>query len=72
MGMGTRLVSAQHFASDQIKKESAQLEAKWERLRGVVNERVELFDLSVSFHETQQKVYFTMVKCRHPEVRHSI
>lgn len=54
--MGTRLISAQHFASEQIKQESADLEAKWEGLRGVVEGRVELFDLSVSFHESQQKV----------------
>ena len=59
--MGTRLISAQHFASEQIKQESADLEAKWEGLRGVVEGRVELFDLSVSFHESQQKVHFEFV-----------
>lgn len=54
--MGERLIQAQHYALEQIRTESAGLKEKWEGLRGVVEERVELFDLSVSFHESQQKV----------------
>lgn len=56
MNVGERLISAQHYASEQIRSDSRDLEKQWERLKGVVSERVELFDLSVSFHETQQKV----------------
>ena len=54
--MGKRLISAQHFASEKIKELSEELEAKWERLKGVVEGRVELFDLSLSFHQNQHEV----------------
>ncbi len=56
LGVGERLVLAQHYASEQIKRESKELEGKWEEIRGVVKDRVGLLDLSVSFHESQEKV----------------
>lgn len=58
--MGDRLIASQHYAEEQIRAESQELEERWEGLRGVIEERVELFDLSVSFHENQHKVVGTL------------
>lgn len=57
VSMGEKLIAAQHYASEQIRSISKQLEEEWERLRGIIEGRVELLDLSVSFHENQQKVH---------------
>lgn len=56
IGMGDKLVASHHFAREQIQRKLDELQDKWEVLRGVVEERVELLDLSVSFHDSQQKV----------------
>ncbi len=56
IGLGDKLVAAHHFARDQIQRKLDELQEKWDVLRGVVEERVELLDLSVQFHDSQQEV----------------
>ena len=64
IGMGDKLVAAHHFAREQIQRKLDELQEKWDVLRGVVEERVELLDLSVSFQDSQQKVRMFRGSCR--------
>jgi len=56
VGMGDKLIAAHHFAREQIQCKLDELKDKWEVLKSVVEDRVELLDLSVSFHDSQQQV----------------
>ena len=62
IAVGERLIAAQHYASSQIQNMSSKLEGKWAVLRSVVEERVELLDLSVSFHDSEEKVRMILYK----------
>ena len=54
--LGERLVSAKHYATEQIKDQSVEVRGRWDKLSVLVDQRASLFSLSISFFDRQQKV----------------
>ena len=69
IAVGERLVEAEHPSSGEIQTMSIELNENIDRLKGVVEERVELLDHSVHFQDSQQKV---LAVCDDEYMYHSI
>ncbi|KAL2080069.1 hypothetical protein ACEWY4_023862 [Coilia grayii] len=51
MSVGNRLLESGHYASQQIKQISGQLEQEWKAFAAALDERSTLLDMSASFHQ---------------------
>ncbi|CAL8297080.1 unnamed protein product [Lota lota] len=51
MSVGNRLLESGHYASQQIKQISAQLEQEWKAFAAALDERSTLLEMSASFHQ---------------------
>ncbi|XP_047462007.1 triple functional domain protein isoform X3 [Mugil cephalus] len=51
MSVGNRLLESGHYASQQIKQISSQLEQEWKAFAAALDERSTLLDMSASFHQ---------------------
>ena len=54
--MGDRLTAANHYAAEIFRSRSKELKGCWESLAQMTEERTTLLTLSISFHDSQQKV----------------
>ncbi|KAG9355723.1 hypothetical protein JZ751_000561 [Albula glossodonta] len=51
MSVGSRLLEAGHYASQQIKQISSQLEQEWKAFAAALDERSTLLEMSAAFHQ---------------------
>lgn len=56
MSVGNRLLESGHYASQQIKQISSQLEKEWKAFAAALDERSTLLDMSGSFHQKCDQV----------------
>lgn len=67
MSVGNRLLESGHYASQQIKQISGQLEQEWKAFAAALDERSTLLEMSASFHQkcdqvTQIQMFFCFFK----------
>ncbi|XP_055012937.1 triple functional domain protein isoform X4 [Boleophthalmus pectinirostris] len=55
MSVGNRLLESGHYASQQIKQISSQLEQEWKAFAAALDERSTLLDMSATFHQKCDK-----------------
>ncbi|KAJ0003220.1 hypothetical protein NQD34_008318 [Periophthalmus magnuspinnatus] len=55
MSVGNRLLESGHYASQQIKQISGQLEQEWKAFAAALDERSTLLDMSATFHQKCDK-----------------
>lgn len=58
MSVGNRLLESGHYASQQIKQISSQLEKEWKAFAAALDERSTLLDMSGGFHQKCDQVSF--------------
>lgn len=68
MSVGNRLLESGHYASQQIKQISGQLEKEWKAFAVALDERSTLLEMSASFHQKCDQVswkqtYYTLYLC---------
>ncbi len=56
MSVGNRLLEAGHYASQQIKQISGQLEQEWKAFAAALDERSALLEMSATFHQKCDQV----------------
>ena len=56
ISVGERLIAARHYALDVMQVGNKRLKTNWEKFSTIVEERNNMFELSVVFHDWQQKV----------------
>lgn len=56
MSVGNRLLEAGHYASQQIKQISGQLEQEWKAFAAALDERSTLLEMSATFHQKCDQV----------------
>ncbi|XP_058878264.1 triple functional domain protein isoform X9 [Acipenser ruthenus] len=56
MSVGNRLLESGHYASQQIKQISSQLEQEWKAFAAALDERSTLLDMSAVFHQKAEQV----------------
>lgn len=56
MSVGNRLLESGHYASQQIKQISGQLEKEWKAFAAALDERSTLLEMSASFHQKCDQV----------------
>jgi len=56
MSVGNRLLESGHYASQQIKQISAQLEQEWKAFAAALDERSTLLEMSATFHQKCDQV----------------
>lgn len=56
MSVGNRLLESGHYASQQIKQISGQLEQEWKAFAAALDERSTLLEMSASFHQKCDQV----------------
>lgn len=56
MSVGSRLLEAGHYASQQIKQISSQLEQEWKAFAAALDERSALLEMSAAFHQKCDQV----------------
>lgn len=56
MSVGNRLLESGHYASQQIKQISSQLEQEWKAFAAALDERSTLLEMSASFHQKCDQV----------------
>lgn len=56
MSVGNRLLEAGHYASQQIKEISGQLEQEWKAFAAALDERSALLEMSAAFHQKCDQV----------------
>lgn len=56
MSVGNRLLESGHYASQQIKQISSQLEKEWKAFAAALDERSTLLEMSGSFHQKCDQV----------------
>lgn len=56
MSVGNRLLESGHYASQQIKQISSQLEKEWKAFAAALDERSTLLEMSASFHQKCDQV----------------
>lgn len=59
MSVGNRLLESGHYASQQIKQISGQLEQEWKAFAAALDERSTLLEMSASFHQKCDQVSHT-------------
>lgn len=60
MSVGNRLLESGHYASQQIKQISSQLEQEWKAFAAALDERSTLLEMSASFHQKCDQVSVTV------------
>ena len=60
ISVGERLISARHYALDVMQFGNKKLRTHWETFSAIVEDRNNMFELSVVFHDWQQKVHVYM------------
>lgn len=56
MSVGNRLLESGHYASQQIKQISGQLEQEWKAFAAALDERSTLLEMSAGFHQKCDQV----------------
>lgn len=56
VSVGSRLLESGHYASQQIKQISGQLEQEWKAFAAALDERSTLLEMSASFHQKCDQV----------------
>lgn len=56
MSVGNRLLESGHYASQQIKQISGQLEQEWKAFAAALDERSTLLEMSAAFHQKCDQV----------------
>lgn len=64
MSVATRLSEAGHYASQQIKQISAQLDQEWKSFAAALDERSTILAMSAVFHQKSEKVNHTLQSAR--------
>ena len=57
ISVGERLVAARHYALDVMQVGNRELRSRWEKFSAIMEDRNNMFELSVVFHDWKQKVH---------------
>ena len=59
--VGERLIASRHYALDVMQVGNKKLRTNWEKFSMIVEDRNNMFELSVVFHDWQQKVVYVYI-----------